>query len=97
MSKMVHITFNDILDDNAQTRLKLTDLEVKYQDIEQLVKSNSFSNDLPNFSSLPQQQQVVTASLETPVASALQVLHDARRVLGFSPITPQEFECLKNK
>jgi hypothetical protein len=94
---------SEIADDNADTKAKVSELQEQMILMQhQLTKSSTPTTSLPvppNPSTIgrPQVPPIHHPSTSTDrhSAAALEVIHNARKILGFSPITPDDISYLK--
>ena len=95
---------SEIADDNANTKAKVSELQDQMILMQhQLTKSSTPTTSLPvspNPSTTgPLQVPLIhhpsTSADDRHSAAALEVIHNARKILGFSPITPDDISYLK--
>lgn len=95
---------SEIEDDNVNTKTKVEELQKQMVTIQQKLictASLSQNNSIPSNSSVPHNSphpnQLPRPSPNNPSPDVLKVLQDAKRVLGFSPITIEDIEYLKEQ
>ena len=90
---------SEIADDNADTKAKVSELQEQMILMQhQLTKSSTLPvPPNPSTTGRPQVPPIHHPSTSTDrhSAAALEVIHNARKILGFSPITPDDISYLK--